>query len=100
MNGSFPYTSSWIGSLGEYPIYEYIKNSESTSSNFTINTSNTLETQITNTSKLIYKDNSSNTVINITAQNPFYLLHPLTETPIEIYFKTFDGSIKTKIDYA
>ena len=110
MNGSFPYTSSWIGSLGEYPIYEYIKNSESTSSNFTINTSNILEsyssnytsntsnifqTQISNTSKLIYKDNSSNTIINITAKNQYY---PIYGDAIELYFKPLEGNSITKIN--
>ena len=59
MNGSFPYTSSWIGSLGEYPIYNYIKNSESNSSNFTINTSNTLEIHLSNTSNIL-ENHSSN----------------------------------------
>ncbi len=100
MNGSFLYTSSWIGSLGEYPIYEFIKNSESNPSNFTINASNILEshssnfttknsnslqTQITNTNKLIFKDNDCNTNINITAINRNYPLYPLTEKPIELF---------------
>jgi hypothetical protein len=77
MNGSFPYTSSWTGSIGEYGIYEYLNQISSNSSNFTTsisnileshiqtqiyNTSNILQTQITNTSNLIYKDAHSNTI--------------------------------------
>ena len=46
MNGSFPYTSSWIGSLGEYSIYEYLNKISSNTSNYTTNTSNILESHI------------------------------------------------------
>ena len=52
MNGSFPYTSSWIGSLGEYSIYEYLNQMSKNSSNYTSNTSNTLETHLYNTSNI------------------------------------------------
>ena len=42
MNG-MPYTPSYIGALGEYPIYEYVNILDSNQSNFTITTSNVLE---------------------------------------------------------
>ena len=35
MNGSFPYTSSCVGSLGEYSIYEYLNQISSNTSNYT-----------------------------------------------------------------
>jgi hypothetical protein len=113
MNGSFPYTSLWIGSLGEYPMYEFIKNSGSNSSNFTINTSNTLsntleshssntsnilQTQIINTNKLIFKYNDCNTNIYITAINRNYPFYPLTEKPIELFFNPYEGHSITKIN--
>ncbi len=65
MNDSFPYTSSWIDSLGEYTIYEYIKNSDSNSSNFTINTSNTLESHSSNNSNILQIQTSRYKQINI-----------------------------------
>ena len=77
-----PYTFGYIGATSQYPIYDYINlidsnssnfimtqiNSSSNfleqySSNFTINTANILQTQITNTCNLIYKDGNLNTVI-------------------------------------
>ncbi len=42
MNG-MPYTPSYIGALGEYPIYEYVNILDSNQSIFTITTSNVLE---------------------------------------------------------
>jgi len=78
----------------------------SNSSNFTINTSNIIEnhlyntsnilqTQIKETSNLIHKDENSNTIIRITAQNPYY---PISGDPIELYFKNVNGDTKTKIN--
>ena len=62
MNGSFPYTSSWVGSLGEYSIYEYLNQISSNTSNYTTNTSNILEShiqsQIYNTSNYIFNTRS------------------------------------------
>ncbi len=67
MNGN-PYSFHWIGATGEYPIYDYVNvvslNSsnftiyssntlETISSNYTISTSNILQTQITATSNII-----------------------------------------------
>ena len=105
MNGN-PYTANWIGATAQYPIYEYINKVGSNSSNFTINTSNIIEnhlyntsnilqTQIKETSNLIHKDENSNTIIRITAQNPFY---PISGDPIELYFKNVNGDTKTKIN--
>jgi len=105
MNGN-PYTANWIGATAQYPIYEYINKVGSNSSNFTINTSNIIEnhlyntsnilqTQIKETSNLIHKDENSNTIIRITAQNPFY---PISGDPVELYFKNVNGDTKTKIN--
>ena len=105
MNGN-PYTANWIGATAQYPIYEYINKVGSNSSNFTINTSNIIEnhlyntsnilqTQIKETSNLIHKDENSNTIIRITAQNPFY---PNSGDPVELYFKNVNGDTKTKIN--
>ena len=105
MNGN-PYTANWIGATAQYPIYEYINKVGSNSSNFTINTSNIIEnhlyntsnilqTQITETSNLIHKDENSNTIIRITAQNPYY---PISGDPVELYFKNVNGDTKTKIN--
>jgi hypothetical protein len=74
MNGSFPYTTSWIGSIGGYSIYEYLSEISSNSSNYTSNTSNILEdhlcdtsnilqNQITPTSNIIHTDAGSNVII-------------------------------------
>jgi len=108
MNGSFPYTSSWIGSLGEYSIYEYLNQMSKNSSNYTSNTSNILEThlyntsnilqtQITATGNIIHTDSNSNVIVRLIAQNPNYAYYPLTETPIEMLFQTTEGEVKTKI---
>jgi len=105
MNGN-PYTANWIGATAQYPIYEYINKVGSNSSNFTINTSNIIEnhlyntsnilqTQIKETSNLIHKDENSNTIIRITAQNPYY---PISGDPVELYFKNVNGDTKTKIN--
>ena len=111
MNGN-PYSPSWIGATGQYPIYDYVNQvaSEvsSNSSNFTIsnsnilethlaNTSNILQTQITATSDIIHTDNNSNVIIRLVAQNPNYHNYPLTETPKEMLFETTEGEVKTKI---
>jgi hypothetical protein len=117
MNGSFPYTSSWVGSLGEYSIYEYLNQISSNTSNYTTNTSNILEshiqsqiyntsnyifntsnilqTQITNTSNLIHKDAHSNTVIRISATNEN---GNIFGSPVEMLFHTVDGNCNTKIN--
>ena len=117
MNGSFPYTSSWVGSLGEYSIYEYLNQISSNTSNYTTNTSNILEshiqsqiyntsnyifntsnilqTQITNTSNLIHKDAHSNTVIRISATNEN---GGIFGSPVEMLFHTVDGDCNTKIN--
>jgi hypothetical protein len=108
MNGSFPYTSSWIGSLGEYTIYEYLNQMSRNSSNYTSNASNLLETHLYNTSNIlqtqitanhniIHTDANSNVIIRLIAQNPNYPYYPLTETPIEMLFQTTEGNVKTKI---
>ena len=105
MNGN-PYTANWIGATGEYPIYEKIKEVGSNSSNFTIlnsnilethliNKSNILQTQITATSNLIHKDNNSNTIVRISAKNPFY---PAYGDPVEMLFQNVDGDCLTKIN--
>ena len=100
MNGN-PYSPSWIGATGQYPIYDYVNQvaSEvsSNSSNFTIfnsnilethlaNTSNILQTQIIATSDIIHTDNNSNVIIRLVAQNPNYHNYPLTEKPKEMLF--------------
>ena len=110
MNGSFPYTSSWVGSLGEYSIYEYLNQISSNTSNYTTNTSNILEshiqsqiyntsnilqTQITNTSNLIYKDAHSNTIVRISATNKN---GNIFGSPVEMLFHTVDGNCNTKIN--
>ena len=110
MNGSFPYTSSWIGSIGEYGIYEYLNQISSNTSNYTTNTSNILEshiqsqiyntsnilqTQITNTSNLIYKDAHSNTIVRISATNKN---GNIFGSPVEMLFHTVDGNCNTKIN--
>ena len=57
MNGN-PYTSSWIGATAQYPIYDYINEVSSNSSNFTIYNSNILETHSSNfTNSLRYDMN-------------------------------------------
>ena len=105
MNG-IPYNSSWIGALGENSIYEYIKGIDHNSSNFTtstsnilqnniINTSNILQTQITNTCNLIYKDDDLNTIVRISAQNPYY---PISGDPVEMRFTNVNGDYLTKIN--
>ena len=105
MNGN-PYSPSWIGATGQYPIYDYVNVVSSNSSNFTIsnsnilethlaNTSNILQTQITATGNLIYKDEYRNTVIKITAQDSLYPLPG--HDPVEMYFQTLNGSYNTKI---
>ena len=86
MNG-MPYTFGYIGATSQYPIYDYINLIDSNSSNFIMtqinsssnfleqyssNSANILQTQITNTCNLIYKDGNLNTVIRISAQNPYY----------------------------
>jgi len=107
MNGN-PYSPSWIGATGQYPIYDYVNVVGSNSSNFTIfnsnilethlaNTSNILQTQITATSDIIHTDNNSNVIIRLVAQNPNYHNYPLTETPIEMLFETTEGEVETKI---
>ena len=101
MNGYYPSTN-FIGALGEYPIFDYI---DSNSSNFTtttsnilqnniINTSNDLQIQITDTCNLIYKDAEKNTIVRMTAQNPFY---PFFGNPIETQFQNVNGECITKI---
>ena len=75
MNGN-PYSSHWIGAKGEYPIYDYINEVSSNSSNFTILNSNILEThlydtseslqlQINKISNLIHIDENSNVIIKM-----------------------------------
>ena len=108
MNG-MPYTSGYIGALGEYPIYDYINLIDSNQSNFITSTSNILEqhssnniavsatylqTQITNTCNLIYKDANLNTIVKITAQNPYY---PLYGNPVEILFQNVNGTCLSKV---
>ena len=103
MNG-IPYNSSWIGALGENSIYEYIKGIDGNTSNFVINssnilqnniinTSNILQTQITNTCNLIYKDDDLNTIVRISAQNPYY---PIGD-PVEMRFTNVNGDYLTNI---
>jgi hypothetical protein len=105
MNGN-PYTANWIGATAQYPIYEYINKVGNKSSNFTTSTSNIIENhlyntrnklqiKITETSNLIHKDENSNTIIRITAQNPYY---PISGDPVELHFKNVNGDTKTKIN--
>ena len=56
--------------------------------------SNVLQTQIYNTSNLIYKDDNLNTIVKLTAQNPFY---PLGQSK-EIQFQNINGDCITKIN--
>jgi hypothetical protein len=107
MNGN-PYSSHWIGAKGEYPIYDYVNEVGSNSSNFTILNSNILEThltetadqlqiQINKTSNLIHIDENSNVIIKMIQYNPNYIYDPLFETPKDIFFETYEGEVKTKI---
>ena len=97
MNGN-PYTSAFIGATNAYPIYDFVVSTsnilELHSSNFTTNTSNILQTQINNTSNLIYKDKDLNTIVRITAQNDKY---PLIGSPIEMRFQNMNNEYLTKI---
>ena len=119
MNG-MPYTSGYIGALGEYPIYDYINILDSNSSNFTTTTSNflqnqiiytsnileqhssnnlavsanILQNQITNTCNLIYKDGNLNTVVKITAQNVYY---PEYGNTVDLQFQNVNGECLTKV---
>ena len=52
MNG-MPYTSGYIGAIGEYPIIDYINLIDYNSSNFVTTTSNILQNQIINTSNIL-----------------------------------------------
>ena len=105
MNGFMPYTSSFIGATGQYPIYDYINSNITNTSNYVLLTSNhldsdmflnsnILQTQIYGTSNLIYKDDNKNTIVKITAQNPYY---PLTGEPKEMRFQNVNGDYITKI---
>jgi hypothetical protein len=105
MNGFMPYTSSFIGATGQYPIYDYINSNITNTSNYVLITSNhldsdmflnsnILQTQIYGTSNLIYKDDNKNTIVKITAQNPYY---PLTGEPKEMRFQNVNGDYITKI---
>jgi hypothetical protein len=58
------------------------------------NLSNLLQPQITNTSNLIYKDENLNTIIHLTAQEPFF---PVLEGK-EIRFNNVNGEYLTKIN--
>jgi len=106
MNGFMPYTSSFIGATGQYPIYDYINSNITDTSNYVsissnvLNSniyfnSNILQTQITKTSNLIYKDDDLNTIVKLTAQNPQY---PLIGQPKEIRFQNVNGDYITKIN--
>ncbi len=94
-----------IYSTGINPLQLQINNT----SNFVLSTSNILEqnssnniaisanflqTQITNTCNLIYKDANKNTIVKMTAQNPFY---PAFGNPIETQFQNVNGDYITKI---
>ena len=67
-------------------------------SNFTIYScnqlSNLIQPQLDERSNLIYRDSNLNTIIHLTAQNPFY---PLLEGK-EIRFHTAENEFKTKIN--
>jgi hypothetical protein len=117
MNGFMPYTSSFIGATGQYPIYDYINSNITDTSNYVLITSNILnsniyfnsnvlnsnmyfnsnilQTQVTKTSNLIYKDDNLNTIVKLTAQNPQY---PLIGQPKEIRFQNVNGDYITKIN--
>ena len=61
----------------------------------TLNTSNILQTQITNTSNLIFKDAHSNTIVRISATNEN---GGIFGSPVEMLFHTVDGDCNTKIN--
>ena len=67
MNG-MPYSPSYIGALGEYPIYEYVNILDSNQSNFTITTSNVLNKKIDYTSNVLEYGSYSRDII---LQNSF-----------------------------
>ena len=46
MNGFMPYTSSFIGATGQYPIYDYINSNITDTSNYVLITSNILNSNI------------------------------------------------------
>ena len=84
MNGFQPSTN-FIGALGEYPIYEYVNILDSNQSNFTITTSNVLNTKINYTSNVLeYSSYSRDIVLQnniITLENNIKkLIKPVTET--------------------
>jgi len=104
MNGN-PYTSSFIGATNSYPIYDFINSNITNASNYTyntsnvlelhsLNTSNTLQTQITATCNLIFKDNDCNTIVRISAQNVYY---PISGNPVEMRFQNVENKYITKI---
>jgi hypothetical protein len=84
MNG-MPYSPSYIGALGEYPIYEYVNILDSNQSNFTITTSNVLNKKIDYTSNVLEYGSYSRDIILqnniITLENNIKkLIKPVTET--------------------
>ena len=84
MNG-MPYTPSYIGALGEYPIYEYVNILDSNQSNFTITTSNVLNKKIDYTSNVLEYSSYSRDIVlqnNIIPleNNIKKLIKPVTET--------------------
>ena len=104
MNGN-PYTTTYIGSTGIYPIQDYINSNITNTSNYVLNTSNILElhssnssnflqTQITGTCNLVYKDNDCNTILRISAQNIYY---PISGNPVEMRFQNVENKYITKI---
>jgi hypothetical protein len=117
MNGFMPYTSSFVGATGQYPINDYINSNMTDTSNYVLITSNVLnsniyfnsnilnsniyfnsnilQTQITKTSNLIHKDDTLNTIVKLTAQNAQY---PFTGQPKEIRFHNVNGDYITKIN--
>ena len=73
----------------------YTSNSSNTLETHLFDTSNILQTQITATSNLIHRDEILNTIIRITAQDSLYPLPG--HNPVEIFFQNVNGDIKTKI---
>jgi hypothetical protein len=112
-----PYTSSFVGATGQYPMYDYLNSNMTDTSIYVLSTSNVLnsniylssnilnssiyfnsnilQTQITKTSNLIHKVDSLNTIAKLTAQNPQY---PFTGQPQEIRFHNINGDYITKIN--
>lgn len=104
MNG-YTFDTNFIGATGQYPIYDYITNTSNILQSYSVNSSNILQLNISNssnilqdqiaaTTNLIYKDDNSNTIVRISAQNVYY---PDSGNPVEMRFQTVENNYITKI---